>query len=75
MRTTICKFYYIELSKPFLSFLQVFFKRLTFLLEPEAQSVFFKANDDQLTQQEVYDFMKPVFGPEGKLSLNAFAYQ
>ena len=34
------------------------------MLEPEAQSVFFKANDDMLTQQEVYDFMKPVFGPE-----------
>jgi sterol 14-demethylase len=37
---------------------------LTFLLGPEAQSVFFKSNDDILTQQEVYDFMKPVFGPE-----------
>jgi len=34
------------------------------LIGPEAQSIFFKANDDQLTQQGVYDFMKPVFGPE-----------
>jgi len=42
----------------------VFFKRLTFLLGPDAQSVFFKSGDDILTQQEVYDFMKPVFGPE-----------
>ncbi|CAB9516542.1 Obtusifoliol 14-alpha demethylase (Fragment) [Seminavis robusta] len=42
----------------------IFTERLTFLMGPEAQSVFFKSNDDQLTQQGVYDFMKPVFGPE-----------
>jgi sterol 14alpha-demethylase len=35
---------------------------LTFLIGPEAQEIFFKASDDVLSQQEVYDFMKPVFG-------------
>jgi sterol 14alpha-demethylase len=35
---------------------------LTFLIGPEAQEVFFKASDDVLSQEEVYDFMKPVFG-------------
>jgi len=38
-------------------------KRLTFLIGPEAQEPFFKANDDLLGQNEVYGFMKPVFGP------------
>jgi len=42
---------------------QVFFKRLTFLVGPEAQEIFFKASDDVLSQQEVYDFTRPVFGP------------
>jgi sterol 14alpha-demethylase len=41
---------------------QIFHKRLTFLIGPEAQEIFFKASDDVLSQQEVYDFMKPVFG-------------
>lgn len=41
----------------------VFFKRLTYLVGPEAQELFFRANDDLLSQNEVYDFMKPVFGP------------
>lgn len=40
----------------------MFHKRLTFLVGPEAQEIFFKASDDVLSQQEVYDFMKPVFG-------------
>jgi sterol 14alpha-demethylase len=35
---------------------------LTFLIGPEAQEVFFKASDDVLSQNEVYDFMQPVFG-------------
>jgi len=39
-------------------------KRLTFLIGPEAQELFFKASDDVLSQNEVYDFMKPVFGPD-----------
>jgi len=34
------------------------------LIGPEAQEVFFKASDDVLSQNEVYDFMKPVFGPD-----------
>jgi sterol 14-demethylase len=38
-------------------------KRLTILVGPEAQEVFFKANDDVLSQNEVYGFMKHVFGP------------
>jgi len=32
------------------------------LIGPEAQEIFFKASDDVLSQQEVYDFMLPVFG-------------
>lgn len=36
---------------------------MTFLLGPEAQEIFFKAPDEVLSQNEVYDFMKPVFGP------------
>eukprot|EP00957_Ditylum_brightwellii_P087522 6662819-Ditylum_brightwellii.AAC.1 len=42
---------------------QMMNKRLTFLIGPEAQEAFFKANDDLLGQNEVYGFMKPVFGP------------
>jgi sterol 14-demethylase len=38
-------------------------KRMTFLIGPEAQEPFFKASDEVLSQQEVYGFMKPVFGP------------
>lgn len=41
----------------------IFHKRLTFLVGPEAQEIFFRASDDVLSQNEVYDFMKPVFGP------------
>jgi sterol 14-demethylase len=41
---------------------QVFHKRLTFLIGTEAQEIFFKASDDVLSQKEVYDFMRPVFG-------------
>ena len=43
--------------------LQICHRRLTYLIGPEAQEVFFKASDDVLSQQEVYDFMRPVFGP------------
>jgi len=38
-------------------------KRLTFLIGPEAQEAFCKANDKALSQNEVYDFMTSVFGP------------
>merc|ERR1712157_218116 len=37
--------------------------RMTFLIGPEAQEPFFKLNDDILSPQERYSFMKPVFGP------------
>mmetsp|Transcript_13359 Transcript_13359/g.25589 ORF Transcript_13359/g.25589 Transcript_13359/m.25589 type:complete len:488 (-) Transcript_13359:113-1576(-) len=40
----------------------IFHKRLTYLIGPEAQEIFFKASDDVLSQNEVYDFMQPVFG-------------
>ena len=42
---------------------QFFHKRLTFLIGPEAQEPFFKASDEVLSQNEVYGFMKSVFGP------------
>merc|ERR1719409_501924 len=37
-------------------------QRMTFLVGPEAQEPFCKAPDEVLSQQEVYEFMKPVFG-------------
>eukprot|EP00538_Stauroneis_constricta_P002300 CAMPEP_0119557582 /NCGR_PEP_ID=MMETSP1352-20130426/9215_1 /TAXON_ID=265584 /ORGANISM="Stauroneis constricta, Strain CCMP1120" /LENGTH=508 /DNA_ID=CAMNT_0007604711 /DNA_START=15 /DNA_END=1541 /DNA_ORIENTATION=- len=37
-------------------------KRLTYLVGPEAQKVFFTASDDVLSQDECYDFMQCVFG-------------
>lgn len=40
----------------------IFHKRLTYLIGPEAQKLFFTASDDELSQKEVYDFMAPVFG-------------
>ena len=38
-------------------------KNLTFLIGPEAHAPFFKLTDDYMSQNEVYGFMKPVFGP------------
>eukprot|EP00607_Mallomonas_marina_P009315 CAMPEP_0182417958 /NCGR_PEP_ID=MMETSP1167-20130531/2417_1 /TAXON_ID=2988 /ORGANISM="Mallomonas Sp, Strain CCMP3275" /LENGTH=459 /DNA_ID=CAMNT_0024591869 /DNA_START=172 /DNA_END=1551 /DNA_ORIENTATION=- len=38
-------------------------KNLTFLIGPEASTPFFKSNDEVMSQNEVYGFMKPVFGP------------
>jgi len=35
---------------------------MTFLIGPEAASAFFKASDKELGQDEVYGFMKAVFG-------------
>ncbi|CAM9456541.1 unnamed protein product [Chrysoparadoxa australica] len=38
-------------------------KNLTFLIGPESQAPFFRHPDEVLSQNEVYGFMKPVFGP------------
>jgi len=35
---------------------------MTFLIGPEAQTAFFKASDEELSQQEAYRFTTPVFG-------------
>jgi len=35
---------------------------MTFLIGPEAQTAFFKATDDELSQREAYRFTTPVFG-------------
>lgn len=48
----------------FVSRVQIFHKRITFLIGPEAQSLFFKSGDDTLSQDECYHFMKAVFGPD-----------
>jgi len=40
----------------------IFHKRMTFLIGPEAQSLFFKSGDDVLSQDECYSFMTAVFG-------------
>ncbi|GMH83041.1 hypothetical protein TL16_g09464, partial [Triparma laevis f. inornata] len=37
-------------------------QNITILLGPDQQEHFFKLGDDHLSQQEVYKFMKPVFG-------------
>eukprot|EP00934_Nitzschia_sp_Nitz4_P003321 Nitzschia sp. Nitz4//scaffold169_size48518//7008//8556//NITZ4_007063-RA/size48518-snap-gene-0.57-mRNA-1//-1//CDS//3329538361//3311//frame0 len=42
----------------------LFHKRMTFLIGPQAQSLFFKAGDDVLSQDECYTFMQAVFGPD-----------
>jgi sterol 14-demethylase len=36
---------------------------MTFLIGPEAQELFFTANDDTLSQDEPYHFMQSIFGP------------
>jgi sterol 14alpha-demethylase len=46
-----------------MSFFQIFNQRLTFLIGPEAQELFFKSGDDVLSQDECYHFMSAVFGP------------
>lgn len=38
-------------------------ERMTFLIGPDAQEAFCKASDEVLSQDEVYEFMTPVFGP------------
>jgi len=43
---------------------QIFHKRLTYLIGPEAQQLFFTAPDEVLSQDECYDFMQAVFGPD-----------
>eukprot|EP00475_Leptophrys_vorax_P024007 TRINITY_DN3304_c0_g1_i4.p1 TRINITY_DN3304_c0_g1~~TRINITY_DN3304_c0_g1_i4.p1 ORF type:complete len:450 (+),score=108.17 TRINITY_DN3304_c0_g1_i4:332-1681(+) len=41
---------------------QILHKSFTFLVGSEASEVFFKANDRELSQKEVYGFTVPVFG-------------
>eukprot|EP01114_Cavostelium_apophysatum_P023345 TRINITY_DN875_c0_g1_i1.p1 TRINITY_DN875_c0_g1~~TRINITY_DN875_c0_g1_i1.p1 ORF type:complete len:477 (+),score=117.65 TRINITY_DN875_c0_g1_i1:91-1521(+) len=36
---------------------------MTYLVGPEAQTAFFKATDEELSQREAYKFVTPVFGP------------
>ncbi|KAM3572425.1 hypothetical protein VYU27_005554 [Nannochloropsis oceanica] len=40
----------------------LFTQKMTFLIGPEAASAFYKASDKELGQDEVYGFMKAVFG-------------
>jgi hypothetical protein len=37
-------------------------QNLTFLVGPDVSAAFFAAKDEELSQPEVYGFMKPVFG-------------
>eukprot|EP01133_Synstelium_polycarpum_P008007 gene8007-9406_t len=37
--------------------------KMTFLVGPEAQSVFFRGSDEELSPKEAYRFVTPVFGP------------
>ena len=37
-------------------------KRITFLIGSEAQAAFYRANDEELSQNEPYKFMTPIFG-------------
>ena len=36
--------------------------KMTFLIGPEAQACFYRANDEELSQNEPYKFMTPIFG-------------
>eukprot|EP01033_Poteriospumella_lacustris_P006612 gene6611-4763_t len=38
-------------------------KNLTFLIGPECSAPFYQLGDDKMSQNEVYGFMEPVFGP------------
>ncbi|KAL5547303.1 hypothetical protein UlMin_006990 [Ulmus minor] len=41
----------------------IFHKKITFLIGPEVSAHFFKAPESDLSQQEVYQFNVPTFGP------------
>ncbi|KAE8668215.1 Sterol 14-demethylase [Hibiscus syriacus] len=43
--------------------LNLFNKKITFLIGPEVSATFFKASESDLSQQEVYQFNVPTFGP------------
>lgn len=43
--------------------LKLFHKNITFLVGPEVSAYFFKASETDLSQQEVYQFNVPTFGP------------
>lgn len=43
--------------------LNLFNKKITFLIGPEVSAHFFKAPETELSQQEVYQFNVPTFGP------------
>ncbi|OIW17594.1 hypothetical protein TanjilG_11158 [Lupinus angustifolius] len=43
--------------------LKLFHKNITFLIGPEVSSHFFKAQETDMSQQEVYQFNVPTFGP------------
>lgn len=43
--------------------LNLFHKKITFLIGPEVSAHFFKAPESDLSQQEVYQFNVPTFGP------------
>ncbi|MBA0711751.1 hypothetical protein Golax_010900 [Gossypium laxum] len=43
--------------------LNLFNKKITFLIGPEVSAHFFKASESDLSQQEVYQFNVPTFGP------------
>ncbi|XP_028787283.1 sterol 14-demethylase [Neltuma alba] len=43
--------------------LRLFHKNVTFLIGPEVSAHFFKASESDLSQQEVYQFNVPTFGP------------
>ncbi|CAK8559986.1 unnamed protein product [Lathyrus sativus] len=43
--------------------LKIFHKNITFLIGPEVSAHFFKAPEADLSQQEVYQFNVPTFGP------------
>jgi len=43
--------------------LKVFWFNMTYLIGPDAHDVFFRANDEELSPREAYQFVVPVFGP------------
>lgn len=43
--------------------LNLLYKKITFFIGPEVSAHFFKASESDLSQQEVYQFNVPTFGP------------
>ena len=53
----------LVISRPCVFTVNLLHKKMTFLIGPEVSAHFFKAPESDLSQQEVYQFNVPTFGP------------